>query len=109
MFLSYIVSNVPLGMGSNEYTYTLFDSDFEHSSIVDFTDCNVGQCRGKIFDAFIGAYEDRELNAARSAFYIIRWLDTTRHWSSNGIPHIKQFSKKYQQYKDDIEKYMILL
>src|ERR1700733_15269264 len=98
MFVEYICHY----SAPSTYIYTVIDADFEHSITIQVHDKGTTEeLRGKIFDLFVEVYEARKLNVGANAAKMIRLLRI--YWSSTFIENFQPYSKKYAQYKEDIE------
>jgi hypothetical protein len=113
MFVKYIMTNNIVNM-NGIYHYTIIDTDFEHTIEIDFNDCKTDatgkNAQVKFFDAVMNMYEERNLNVAINAIYAIKWLDG--YWKAGKnllLPLLKEHSKMYKKYENDIEKYMMLV
>lgn len=81
---------------------TLYDTDFEDN------------CKGVWKDIFL-AYEKRGMNVAANMAIAFKWLIQTRQNINQNlnindiIEHNEKDNTLYAKYKEDIEKYLILI
>lgn len=95
---------------SSIYIYSLIDTEFNEDIDIELPDnWKQSQYRGKLFDEFLKIYERRKLNVAANAMTAIIYLSD--YWCQRNelITILEKWSVKYNQYADDIAKYMMLV
>lgn len=94
----------------NIFDANLIDSDFvEHMGLFDIS----GEKHQSIFwDKMVSIYEERKLGVGKHIFYALKklnWLEDDVKYGQYNLEWLFGQSKKLAQYKEDIEKYLMLV
>jgi hypothetical protein len=111
MFISYKFGNY-LGFkdDKNIWDYELTDSKFETvSGIVNIK--KEAAYVGLFVYAIIQEYSKRNLNVAKNLVLALDWWQKQYpYWSiQKSIDHNKKYNPLFQQYEEDLQKYLVLL
>ncbi|SRR5258708_10305009 len=91
--------------GMNGYQYSIIDSDFKESRFISTSDDNFNG-----WGELIKSYEKRDLPVASNLMKALLWYGKKHNFNIKElISWNKQYNQKFQQYEEEINKYLILL
>jgi hypothetical protein len=106
MFVSFSWLSSVQHNGVEKYNYRIVDTDFTHIGIVDRCDPSIEMI---MIISVIDTYELKELNVAINIIYALKYYSKEYNTDTQYILDYVANNKKYLQYKDQVEKYLLLL